>query len=289
MNIDRVRNIIKLAFEEDLGVGDVTTNLFVAPDEMAEAVITVKQRGIVCGLDVAEEVFMLSMVQCGGRREELSFVRNVEDGAEVNAGCAVAEVSGIARAILMGERTALNFMQRLSGIATLTGKYVEEVEKVSGKTGIFDTRKTTPALRYFEKYAVKCGGGNNHRMGLWDMVLVKDNHLKMPGSKDILSRLKEKLPEKMLVEVEVRDLNELKETLDKDVDIVMLDNMSISELKKAVKLVNGKCAIEVSGMVDIKNIREIAKLGVERISVGALTHSVKALDISLDIKTKIKK
>ncbi len=289
MDINEVKNIIKLALEEDIGAGDITTNLLVAPDEKAGAVITVKEQGIICGLDIAEEVFMQSTALCGGEREKLLFSKNAEDGIEVRRGTVVAEVSGYARAILAGERTALNFLQWLSGIATLTGKCVREVERVSGRAGVFDTRKTMPTMRRLEKYAVVCGGGQNHRMGLWDMVLVKDNHLRVPGSDELLSRVKKKVAENTLVEVEVKDIRKLEETLKKGVDIILLDNMSAVELKKAVRIIGKRCLIEVSGGIDISNIGDFAKLGVDRISMGALTHSAKALDISLDLKPVYRK
>ena len=283
INIGKIREFIKQALAEDVGQGDITSTILVAPDEKAIAVIKVKETAVVCGLDIAEEVFRLCSVECGDKREELEFEKIVKDGSEVSAGTIIATVSGRARAILMAERTVLNFLQVLSGTATLTRKFVQEVQKAASKTRVYDTRKTIPNMRYLQKYAVKCGGGWNHRMGLWDMVLVKDNHLQLPDTWAMLSGIKKKLPDKMPVEVEVKNLKELEAVLKEDVDIIMLDNMSIDQLKHAIKQINNKCEIEVSGGINFSNIKEYAKLGVDRLSVGALTHSLKAVDIGMDI------
>ncbi|MCK4648155.1 carboxylating nicotinate-nucleotide diphosphorylase [bacterium] len=291
LDLERIRPIVRMALEEDVGKGDITTLLTVPKGRKAKGVIRAKEKGVIAGLPVAELVFK----QVAGRKSRVVFKKIIKEGKKVKKGQVIAEVIGDARIILTVERTALNFLQRLSGIATLTNQFVEKVK--SHKVKIFDTRKTTPGLRYLEKYAVRCGGGYNHRMGLWDMVLIKDNHikiqnvkLKMQNLKETIKKIREKMSRGMKIEVEAKNLREVREALKARVDIIMLDNMNFKSIKKAIELchrspVTGHQSpiIEVSGGITLKNVTKIARTGVNRISIGALTHSAKALDISLDI------
>ena len=266
---------IRAALAEDLGlVGDITTNATVAADATAVAVIATRKDGVVSGLQLAEAAFRELDV---GAHFKIAH----GDGALVKAGDVIATVSGNARAILTAERVALNFMGRMSGIATLTRHYVDAVKGTNAK--IADTRKTTPGLRAFEKYAVRCGGGQNHRTGLFDAVLIKDNHIVAAGS---LSRAIEgaraAAGHMVKIEVEVDTLDQLREVLKHKVDAVLLDNMSNAQLKDAVALVAGRCITEASGGVNLETVRAIAETGVDMISVGALTHSAPVLDLGLD-------
>jgi nicotinate-nucleotide pyrophosphorylase (carboxylating) len=271
MDQDYLKKIVENALEEDVGKGDITAKMTIPEKAKAKAVIYSKEKGIVCGLDVAGMVF--TSMDPG-----IKFKKLVKDGDPVKANQNIAEIKGNARAILAGERTALNFLQRLSGVSTTTRKYVDAVKPC--KVRILDTRKTTPGLRLLEKYAVRKGGGFNHRLGLWDAILIKDNHIKIAGLKNAI-RLAKKSGRK--TETEVENLKELKDALEAKADIIMLDNMGLSEIKKAVKIVNKKAIIEVSGGIDLENVREIAKTGVDWISAGRLTYSVKALDIAMRI------
>ena len=285
LDLERIRPIVRMALKEDVGKGDVTTRLTVPEGRKAKGVIRAKEKGVIAGLPVAELV--LKTVN-----KKVIFKARVKEGERVKKGQTIAEVIGDARSILTAERTALNFLQRLSGIATLTNQFVEKIKPY--KVKIFDTRKTTPGLRYLEKYAVRCGGGHNHRMGLWEMVLIKDNHLRLQASglrlQALVKKIRKRIPKRMGIEVEAKTLREVREALEAGVDIIMLDNMNLKSIKKAVELchrspVTGHRSpiIEVSGGITLKNVRKIAKAGVDRISIGALTHSAKALDISLDI------
>ena len=279
MDLRKVRQIVRMALEEDVGTGDVTSEWTVGPEVVAIGKMIAKEQGVICGLDVARMVF----------REvdrEIGFMSQVRDGDWVEVGDEIAEVRGPARGILTGERVALNFLQRMSGIATMTARYVEAVRGTGAK--ILDTRKTTPGLRMLEKVAVRCGGGENHRFGLYDMVLIKDNHIAAAGGiRDAVQSAKCKMQNakcKMSIEVEVKDLSELREVLDVRVDRIMLDNMEVEGIKQAVKeirKVSDAIEIEASGGVTLEHIREIAETGVDLISVGTLTHSAQALDISL--------
>jgi nicotinate-nucleotide pyrophosphorylase (carboxylating) len=271
---DLVERAVALALAEDLGAaGDITTDAIVPADTHGEAEIVVRQPGVIAGLDLAEATFK-------ALDPEASFVRVVRDGGKVAAGATVARVSGKTRALLTAERTALNFLGRLSGIATLTASYVAAVEGTGAR--IACTRKTTPGLRAFEKYAVRAGGGVNHRFGLYDAVLVKDNHIAAAGS---LANALQGLADRVgwvKIEVEVDTLEQLEEVLAFPIDAVLLDNMDAATLKKAVPLAQGIVATEASGGVTLQNVREIAETGVELISVGALTHSPRNLDSSLE-------
>lgn len=310
MNLDlkKIRTIVKIALREDIGRGDITTDLLVPETRRVKANIVARESGVVAGIGVAEEVFKAveSLIIRRKRRKKkrikgIEFKKIMEDGSKVKKGETLAEVRGSAQVVLTGERTALNFLQHLSGIATLTQKYVQAMKstRLQGKIGIYDTRKTLPGLRYLEKYAVSCGGGYNHRMGLYDMVLIKDNHWRIAGARPRerapsgwnLQEIKKKIPPGMKVEVEVNNLRQLKGILAMDVDIIMLDNMRLPMLKKAVRMVEvagdrkgaKSPAIEVSGRINLNSIKQIAHLGVDRISVGEITHSARALDISLEV------
>lgn len=270
-----IREIIERALREDIGSGDVTTEAICEPDQMGRAVIRTKEPCVVAGVPIAQMVFETLDSQ-------LRFTSRVRDGDRLAAGQIIAELDGRLRTILTGERTALNFLQRLSGIATATARYVEAVRDFSVK--ILDTRKTAPGLRIFDKYAVRVGGGQNHRMGLYDGVLIKTNHIRVAGGiANAIERARRSAPTTLKIEVEVKNLKELQEALDAGADIIMLDNMSLEEMRQAVKIAHGRALLEASGGVNLENVREIAATGVDFISVGALTHSVKAIDIHLEV------
>jgi nicotinate-nucleotide pyrophosphorylase (carboxylating) len=270
-----VEQEVAIALEEDLGgAGDITTDAIIPPDARGEASIVARKAGVVAGLDLAEAAFKVL-------DPDVRFTRVVADGGKVAAGGTIATVAGSTRALLTGERTALNFLGRLSGIATLTASYVAAVGGTAAK--IAETRKTTPGLRALEKYAVRAGGGVNHRFGLYDAVLVKDNHIAAAGGlANALQMLRERIGHTVRLEVEVDTLSQLEEALRFPIDAVLLDNMDVSTLKKAVALVNGRVVTEASGGVTLENVGEIAKIGVDLISVGALTHSARSLDSSLE-------
>lgn len=267
-------DLIKRCLVEDIGTGDVTTNAIVSKDDKSSAVIESKEEGIVAGLFVAKRVFEILS-------PHIEFKALVEEGSKVKPKANIAEVRGDTRAILMGERLALNFLQRLSGIATKTFNFVQLIAMYPAR--IIDTRKTTPGLRMLEKYAVRVGGGHNHRFGLYDAVLIKDNHIKAAGSiLEAVNRVR-RYNHLMKIEVEVKDLEQLEEALSANVDIIMLDNMDIDLMKEAVSIVSGKALIEASGGISEENVLAVAKTGVDLISVGGLTHSARALDMSLNI------
>ncbi|HAN21832.1 MAG TPA: carboxylating nicotinate-nucleotide diphosphorylase [Clostridiales bacterium] len=269
-------NIINMALNEDAPFGDITTMSTVPADKRAVGRFVAKDDGILCGIDIAERVFEI----VGG---EFELKKNFSDGDKVKKGDIIAEISGNARTILTGERTALNLMQRASGIATLTSIAVKAIEGT--KAHIADTRKTMPGLRLLDKYAVRVGGGVNHRFNLSDGVLIKDNHIAAAGS--ILNAVKGarlSCPHTLKIEVEVENFEQLNEALEVKADIIMLDNMSNEDMAKAVQIVSGRALIEASGNMGDKDLAFVAKTGVDLISIGALTHSVKALDISLKFK-----
>ena len=269
---DEIVAAIRAALHEDVGPGDVTTNSIVTPETDAIARILAKQDGVVSGLAIAQAVFLMLD---GG----MCFSLNVSEGAEVKSEQLLMELKGSARAVLTGERTALNFLGRMSGTATLTRKFVEAI--AGTRAVILVTRKTAPGLRALDKLAVRHGGGHNHRLGLYDMVLVKDNHIDCAGS---LSAAIERVnassngPE---IEIEAKDILEVQEALDLGMKRILLDNMTLAELNQAVAINNGRAKLEASGNVTLSNVREIAETGVDFISVGALTHSAKAFDVSL--------
>ncbi len=269
MDKDYIKRIVEKALEEDVGEGDVTTNSTVPEERTAKAVIYSKERGIICGLEVAEMVFI-------SLDPGVKFRKLAEDGDSVEKNQDVAEIEGKARALLTGERTALNFLQRLSGISTTAKRYADAVKP--HKVRILDTRKTTPGLRKLEKYAVKMGGCSNHRMGLYDAVLIKDNHTEIAGLKEAVERARKT---GKVVEVEVESTGQAREAVSAGADVIMLDNMSPGEAKEAVKAVKGRAKTEISGGISLENIREYAETGTDWISVGRLTHSVRALDLAM--------
>jgi len=270
---DTVERVVLAALAEDIGAGDVTTDATVPDDAVGTAALLVKESGVVCGLGVAATAFR-------ALDPDVRFEAFVSDGDVVDAPGVVARVTGSERALLTAERVALNFLGRLSGIATLTRRYVEAVEGTGA--AVLDTRKTTPGLRALEKHAVVSGGGRNHRFGLDDAVLIKDNHLRAAGSLTgavELIRGATSLP----IEVECETLDQVGEALDLGVDAILLDNMTLDELRDAVALTNRRARLEASGGVNLDTIRAVAETGVDEISVGAITHSAPSLDVSLEL------
>ena len=305
LDLENIKEIVLLALKEDIGRGDLTSRLFVPEGSESEGIFLSQEKGIVAGLPVAE--YVLLQID-----RELQFTVHIEEGEEIDKGTKIASVKGSTLSILAAERLVLNFLQRLSGIATTTSKFVEKVKGHHAR--IMDTRKTTPGLRYLERYAVRVGGGHNHRMGLYDQILVKDNHLKILETdhhgaqcRDLLKedgaspiqrlvqRARELTENKILIEVEVEDIGFIKEVLAAGVDIIMLDNMDPSEMVKAVKMVkeydeanktlDKHTLTEASGGISLENVEAYAKTGVDRISVGRITHSASALDISFELSS----
>ena len=270
-----IDKIVEQVLLEDIGTGDITSDSIVPYDLKAKGIIKTSEEGVVAGLDIAHLIFKKL-------DPEIIFQEKIKDGVKVARGKVLAEISGSARTILKGERVALNFLQRMSGIATITSKFCQEVKDFPVR--IVDTRKTTPGLRVLEKYAVLMGGGYNHRFGLYDAVLIKDNHIAVAGGiKSAVNSIRKQISHTVKIEVEVENLSQLQEALEMKVDIIMLDNMDLNTMKKAVKMVKGKVLIEASGGITLEKVREIAQTGVDLISIGSLTHSVKSLDISMEI------
>ena len=286
--------LVRYALSEDVGTGDITSLNCIRSGVQARSAIVAKQAGVICGVDVARLVFR----ECD---PNLRFRAIMPDGYRVQPGQAVAQVVGDAGSILKGERTALNFVQHLSGVSSLTRKFVDAV-KGTGVT-VLDTRKTTPGLRFLEKFAVRCGGGDNHRLALWDMYLVKDNHIRAVGSvTEAIERITRTRQGELLLEVEVESLDQLREALRPEVDRILIDNRSADEVRRAVEVVDTWSAehghdsprrrpdakrwpeVEVSGGMTLETIRPFAETGVDYVSVGALTHSAPALDVSLEIE-----
>ena len=294
LDLEEIRDVVQLAIKEDIGGGDITSKIFIPDGSETEGVLIAKEAGIVAGLPVAG--YVLSQID-----ENLILTSNIEDGSRVKKGTIIGSVKGLTLSLLSAERLVLNFLQRLSGIATATNRFAEKIKGY--RTQIMDTRKTAPGWRYLEKYAVRVGGGINHRMGLYDQILIKDNHLKAMGTEKekengAISRLvrkaREQIENGMLVEVEVEDLCQIKDVVDAGVDIILFDNMEPSKIREAVDIVKeieknqdagtGKAILtEASGNITIENVEEYADAGVDRISVGAITHSARVLDISFDI------
>lgn len=265
--------LIEMALTEDMNNGDITTEILIDKNQKSQGKFIAKEDGVIAGLEIVQRVFEKLDPQ-------ISFKTYKSDGELVHKQEVFAEIEGPTRAILSGERTALNLLQRLSGIATKTRLLVEEVKETKAK--ITDTRKTTAGLRVFEKYAVRVGGGVNHRFNLSESVLIKDNHIQAVGSiQKAIEKARENIPHTMKIEVEVETLEQLQEALEAKADIIMLDNMDISTMREAVLITDGKAILEASGNVSREKVKEIAQTGVDIISCGALTHSVKALDISL--------
>ncbi|MBW2451445.1 MAG: carboxylating nicotinate-nucleotide diphosphorylase [Deltaproteobacteria bacterium] len=265
--------IIKLALAEDIGTGDVTTNATVMPETMASAELVAKEDFLLSGVAVAQRTFSLL-------DSAIAFEPLVFDGQSVKRGNVIAWIKGPAIYLLQAERVALNFLQRMSGVATLTAKFVKEVQGTNAV--IVDTRKTTPALRVLEKYSVRIGGGGNHRMALNDGVLIKENHIAAAGGiTAAIKRAQQHAPHTLKVEIEVQNQDEVVEALNAGADILLLDNMSLEELRAAVELIGQRALTEASGGVSLETVRAIAETGVDMISVGALTHSYQAVDISM--------
>lgn len=264
---------LQRALDEDLGNGDVTTNAIVPADAELRGQIVAKQDGIIAGIDIARNVLLLLNPQ-------ITFTANVREGARVVNGKVVADSVGDARSLLTGERTALNFLGRMSGIATLTRRFVDAVSGT--KAAILDTRKTAPGLRVIDKLAVRQGGGQNHRTGLFDMILIKDNHIDFAGSLTEAVRRARASSTTLEIEVETRTLGDVREALGLGVERILLDNMSLEIIGKAVSLSNGRAKLEASGNVNLENVRAIAETGVDYISVGALTHSPQVFDVSFN-------
>ena len=265
-----IKSVVKTALEEDLKPrGDITTNLIKSKNEIIKARIIAKQDGIIAGLEFCKAAFKLI-----GR--ETVFVKKVSDGKKIKKNKVIAEIKAMTKTILTAERTALNFLNHASGIATITNKFVK---KISKKTKICCTRKTTPNLRMLEKYAVKKGGGYNHRYNLSDEILIKDNHIS--ASKSLSSLIKKAIKTKKIITVEIENINQLKQVLGLKFKRILFDNMNSSQLKKCIKLCKNKYQTEYSGNASLKNIKQISKTGIDRISVGAITHSAKSFDSTL--------
>lgn len=265
--------LISTALAEDVSSGDITTEATVPAGEKAQARLVAKEGFIVAGLDIAEKTFRKMSA-------EVVFTQLVSDGDYAKKGTALATLKGPARAILTGERVALNFMQRLSGIATHTRAFIDRVKGLD--VTLLDTRKTTPCMRILERYAVKVGGAKNHRFGLFDAILIKDNHILAAGGVEkAIEAVRKNYSKKAPIEIEVSNQRELREALKANADIIMLDNMDAARIKSALKIIDGRAVTEASGGIDLDNIRAIAETGVDCISIGSLTHSARAMDISL--------
>ena len=270
-----IDKIVEQALLEDIGTGDITSESIVPYDLKAKGIIKTSEEGVVAGLDIIYLVFKKL-------DPEICFQSKIKDGKNILSGEVLAKISGSARTILKGERVALNFLQRMSGIATITSKFCQQVKDFPVR--IVDTRKTTPGLRILEKYAVSMGGGHNHRFGLYDAVLIKDNHITVAGGiRPAVNSVRKQISHTVKIEVEVENLSQLQDALRVKADIIMLDNMDLDTMEKAVKIAKGKALIEASGGITLEKVRKIAQTGVDLISVGALTHSVKSLDISMEI------
>lgn len=268
-----IQRIIRTALEEDIGLGDITTMATVPATTMARAELIAKENFVLAGIDVARQVFQ--MVDAS-----INFEMLHQDRSPIRQGQVLAWLRGPARGLLMGERVALNLLQRMCAIATLTSQYVAAVAET--RATIVDSRKTVPGLRILDKYAVCAGGGRNHRIGLFDGVLIKENHVAAAGGIEAaISRARLTLPHTLKIEIETRNLDEVKQALSARADVIMLDNMTLDEMREALELIDGRALVEASGGVNLETVAEIAATGVDIISVGALTHSVKAADISM--------
>jgi nicotinate-nucleotide pyrophosphorylase (carboxylating) len=279
LDSDVVERIVKAALDEDGARNDVTTSALVPPEQLGRAVIMAKEAGVVAGFPVAQAVF-------AALDDKVEFAECLPEGAVIEPGDQIATIEGPLAAILSGERVALNFLQQLSGVATATHQLVMAVAGLPVK--ILDTRKTSPGLRVLERYAVQVGGGTNHRFNLSDGLLIKDNHIAAATDRDlsfaqIIGQARENAPDGMLVVIEVTNVDEARQALDGGADVVLLDNMSVADMRQAVQDADGRALTEASGSITIENVREIAETGVDRISIGALTHSAPALDLSLEL------
>ena len=270
-----IDKIIALAIEEDIDTGDITTNALVPESSMAVAEMTAKADGVISGIEIARKVF--DQID-----KNILWTPFVKEGDHVKKGDRIVRIEGSFRALLTAERTALNILQRMSGIATAASLYVKELEGTG--TNLLDTRKTAPGMRILDKMAVKAGGGTNHRMGLYDMALINDNHIKVAGGiPNAVIQVRKSIKPGISIEVEVTNLDETQQAIDSGADIIMLDNMNTAQMAQAVKLINGRAKTEASGNMTLSRVKEVASAGVDFISVGALTHSVTALDISMNI------
>lgn len=275
LNPIAVEELVRRALLEDIGPGDITTEATIPADKQCTAVFLAKDNGVVCGHPVAQAVFRVM-------DPSVTYEILVPEGAEVTAGTEIARVSGNARSVITAERVALNFLQRMSGIASVTRRLSESIKYYHAR--LVETRKTTPGLRLVEKYAVRVGGGLNHRYGLHDAILIKDNHIAVSGGvRQAVIAARKVASHTSRIEVEVESMEQLQEALDAGADIILLDNMDPDTMRKAVELTAGKAILEASGGITADNLVEVAKSGVDIISMGALTHSVKSLDISLDV------
>ena len=271
-----IDDLIKVFLKEDAPFGDITTDTLIDKKEVSRAEFILKEDGVIAGLDVAGRVFELL-------DDKVIFTKIIQDGSNAEKGTIIAEVAGNTKALLIGERVALNILQRLSGIATKTQEFCS---KVKGKgVCIADTRKTTPGMRMLEKYAVRMGGGSNHRYSLSDGVLIKDNHIIVAGGiKNAILKVRKEIPHTIKIEVETETIEQVKEALDAGADIIMLDNMSLDMMREAVEIIDKKALVEASGNISLDSVYKVALTGIDIISVGSLTHSVKSLDISMKLR-----
>lgn len=273
-----IDKIVEQALLEDIGTGDITTEFIIPSNLKAKGTVKSLEEGVLAGLNIIYQVFKKL-------DSEICFQSKIKDGKSILPGEILAKISGSARTILKGERVALNFLQRMSGIATITSKFCQEVKDLPVQ--IVDTRKTTPGLRILEKYAVRMGGGYNHRFGLYDAILIKDNHIAVAGGiKSAVNSVRKQFSHTVKIEVEVENLSQLQEALKMKADIIMLDNMDLETMKEAVNIGKGKALFEASGGITLENAKKIAQTGVDLISIGALTHSVKSLNISMELYSK---
>ncbi len=275
-NEELIEALIDLAIEEDIASGDISTDAIIPVESKAAALMTAKADGVISGLEVIRKVYERF-------EDDFEWTPFVNDGDKVKKGDKILEIKAEYRTLLYGERLSLNILQRMSGIATATARYVKELEGFD--TVILDTRKTAPGMRVLDKMAVKDGGGHNHRMGLYDMVMLKDNHIKIAGGiPNAVAAVRKNLPLSVKLEVETTNLDEVRQAVEAGADIIMLDNMDTVAMAEAVKIIGGKAKTEASGNMSIPRLKEVAATGVDYISVGALTHSVTALDISMNIE-----
>ena len=269
----QIDKLVLSSLEEDIGAGDITSRSVIDPQQTISAEVITREPITLCGLEIFCAVFIYL-------DQEMTFSGKIfKDGDSIEKNHAIIKVHGKCQAMLAGERTALNILQMLSGIATLTREYVEKARPVT----VLDTRKTTPGLRTFEKYAVRCGGGTNHRFGLFDAILIKDNHIKSAGSiGEAVKRAKEKIPADMMVEVETASLTEVEEALRSGAQRILLDNMTLATIRQAVSMIKGNAQVEVSGGVSLEDLDGLSNTGIDFVSVGALTHSARAVDLSMN-------
>ena len=273
LNQKEIEKLIKIGLEEDIGLGDITSRSILSPDDVYVAEILTRENIVLCGLNILKSVFLTL-------DPDINFSDDTfNDGDNLKNNTKIISIKGKGIALLEGERVALNILQRLCGIATLTKEYVDKANPVK----ILDTRKTTPGLRLFEKYAVSCGGGKNHRFGLYDAVLIKDNHIKAAGGIiKAVEKIKKNYNNSIQIEVETTTLSEVNDAIIAKSDIIMLDNMPLEDIKKAVNLIDGRASIEVSGSISIDQLNALSKVNIDFVSIGALTHSPKASDISMN-------